>query len=91
MGSVPASGRSPGGGHGNPLLYSCLKNPMDRGIWQNTAHRVAESNMTKETECTHKYLGRQNQQVLPSNTEAPMGRHHFRSAVSTWDTELGTD
>ena len=32
-GSSPESGRSPGGGHGNPLQYSCLKNPMDRGAW----------------------------------------------------------
>ena len=32
-GSVPGSGRSPGGGHGNPLQYSCLENPMDRGTW----------------------------------------------------------
>ena len=33
----PESGRSPGGGHGNPLQYSCLKNPMDRGIWQGNS------------------------------------------------------
>ena len=33
-GSIPGSGRSPGGGHGNPLQYSCLENPMDRGAWQ---------------------------------------------------------
>ena len=33
-------GRSPGGGHGNPLQYSCLENPTDRGAWQATAHRV---------------------------------------------------
>ena len=33
MGSIPGSGRSPGGGHGNPLQYSCLENPMDRGAW----------------------------------------------------------
>ena len=32
--STPGSGRSPGGGHGNPLQYSCLENPMDRGAWQ---------------------------------------------------------
>ena len=32
-GSIPGSGRSPGGGHGNPLQYSCLENPMDRGAW----------------------------------------------------------
>ena len=43
VGSVPASGRSPEGGHGNPLQYSCLKNPMDRGTWQATAQRVAKS------------------------------------------------
>ena len=36
-------GRSPGGGHGNPLQYSCLKNSMDRGVWQATVHRVAKS------------------------------------------------
>ena len=39
-GSAPGSGRSPGGGHGNPLQYSCLQNPMDRGAWQATVFRV---------------------------------------------------
>ena len=42
-GSVPGWGRSPGGGHGNPLQYSCLENPMDRGAWLGTVHRVAKS------------------------------------------------
>ena len=42
-GSVPGSGRSPGGGHGNPLQYSCLENPTDKGAWQATVHRVAKS------------------------------------------------
>ena len=41
--SIPGSGRSPGGGNGNPLQYSCLNNPMDRGVWQATIHAVAES------------------------------------------------
>ena len=41
--SIPGSGRSPEGGHGNPLQYSCLDNPMNRGAWQATVHRVAES------------------------------------------------
>ena len=36
-------GRSPGGGHGNPLQYPCLENPMDRGSWRATVHGVAES------------------------------------------------
>ena len=40
LGSIPGSGRSSGGGHGNPLRYSCLENPMDRGAGQTTVHRV---------------------------------------------------
>ena len=47
MGSIPGLGRSPGGGHGNPLQYSCLENPMDRGAWQATIHGVTESNTTE--------------------------------------------
>ena len=43
MGSIPGSGRSPGGGHGNPLQYSCLENPMDEGAWWAIVHRVAKS------------------------------------------------
>ena len=43
VGSIPGLGRSPGGGHGNPLLYSCLENPMDRETWQAAVHRVAQS------------------------------------------------
>ena len=39
MGSIPGLGRSPGEGHGNPLQYSCLENPMDRGAWWITVHR----------------------------------------------------
>ena len=41
--SIPGSGRSPGEGNGNPLQYSCLGNPMDRGVWQATVHGVAKS------------------------------------------------
>ena len=43
VGSIPESGRSPGGGHSNPLQYSCLENPMDREAWWVTVHRVAKS------------------------------------------------
>ena len=42
-GLIPGSGRSPGGGHGNPLLYSCLANPMDRGAWWAAVLGVAKS------------------------------------------------
>ena len=41
--SIPESGRSPGGGHGNLLQYSCLENPIDRGVWWATVHGVTES------------------------------------------------
>ena len=47
--SIPGSGRSPGGGQGNPLQYSCLKNPMDRGARPATVHGVAEADTTEHT------------------------------------------
>ena len=43
VGLIPGSGRSPGGGNGNPLQYSCLENPMDRGAWLVTVQRVTKS------------------------------------------------
>ena len=42
-GLIPRSGRSPGEGNRNPLQYSCLENPMDRGAWQAIVHRVSKS------------------------------------------------
>ena len=47
VGLIPGSGRSPGGGHSNPLQYSRLENPMDRGAWQATAHGVTELDTTE--------------------------------------------
>ena len=48
-GLSPGSGRSSGGGNGNPLQYSCLENPMNRGAWWATVHEVSkESNMTEQ-------------------------------------------
>ena len=51
-GSIPESGRSPGGRHGNPLQYSSLENYMDRGAWQATVHRIPKS-QTQLHACTH--------------------------------------
>ena len=52
-GSTPKVGRSPGGGNGNLLQYSCLENPKERGAWRAIIHGVAESDMTEHTHATH--------------------------------------
>ena len=52
---IPESGRSPGGGHGNPLQYPCLEDLMDRGAWRATVHKVAES-WTRPNNLGHQYL-----------------------------------
>ena len=49
MGLIPGLGRSPGGRQGNPLQYSCLENPVDRGAWPATVHGVAELYKTEAT------------------------------------------
>ena len=48
VGLIPGSGRSLGGGHGNPLQYSCLENPMDRGAWWAIVHKVTKESDTTE-------------------------------------------
>ena len=56
LGSIPGSGRSSGGGHGNPLQYSCLGNPLDRGAWRATVHgsqRVGHDLATKHSTHAH--------------------------------------
>ena len=49
VGLIPGSRRSSDGGYGNPLQYSCLENPMDRGAWRAMVYRVAESDTTEAT------------------------------------------
>ena len=51
--SIPGSRRSPGGGHGNPLQSSCLENPVDRGAWRATVHRVTKSRIWLKRLSTH--------------------------------------
>ena len=55
-GSIPASGRSPGEGHGNSLQCSCLENPMDRRAWRAVAHRVSQSQTRLKQFSTHAYM-----------------------------------
>ena len=53
-GSIPVLGRSPGDGHGNPLQYSCLENPMDREVWRVTVHGVTkrdDQNYLRHMQC----------------------------------------
>ena len=52
LGSIPELGRSPGGGHGNPLQYSCLENSMHRGVWRAIIHGIAKS-QTQLSDCAH--------------------------------------
>ena len=57
VGSIPESGRSPGGGQGNPLQYSCLENPMNRGAWWATVHGVTQSRTQLKRLSTRSVLG----------------------------------
>ena len=60
-GSIHVSGQFPGGGNGNPLQYSCLGNPMDRGAWRATVHGV-----TKESDKTEPLNKNNNAAMVPS-------------------------
>ena len=52
-GLIPGLGRSPGGGHGNPLQCSCLENPMDRGAWRDTVQMGSKESDGTEQACMH--------------------------------------
>jgi len=71
-GSIPGLGRSPGEGKGNALRYSCLGNPMDRGAWWATVHRVAESCPRLKQLNTHTQEG-----PMPSSRYDTHGRRHL--------------
>ena len=59
MSSIPGVERSPGGGHGNPLEYSCLENLIDKGAWQATIQRVTKSQTQLSDSTTTKALNRE--------------------------------
>ena len=56
MGGIPGSGRFPGGGHGNPIQYSCLANLMDRGVWQATVHGATKSQTSLKQLIMHAHV-----------------------------------
>ena len=70
LGSTPGSGRSPGEGNGNPLQYSCLENPMDRGAWRATVHGVTRNRHDLATK-------------PPSLSFYYGNRHHFKHSLSS--------
>ena len=74
MGLIPGSGRSPGGGHGNPLQYSCLENPMDRGAWQATVHGVAKS----QTRLPHTHTHTDTVYCLENSSNRMDGDYEFK-------------
>ena len=61
---ISGLGRFPGGGHGNPLQYSCLENPMDRGAWRATVHRVSKSQTQLKQLSTHAAWGNKPSHIL---------------------------
>ena len=75
MGSFSGSGRSHGEGNGNPLQYSCLKNPMDRGVWRATVHRVQRVRHDWVTEQAHTMTGSWNTMRLQVIRTRPGGWH----------------
>ena len=65
LGCIPGLGRSPEGGHGNPLQYSCLENPMDRGALRATVYRVAKSQLKQLSSSSSSiYINRASQVAL---------------------------
>ena len=86
-GSIPGSGRSPGGGHGNPLQYSCLENPMDSAAWWATVHGVAKSQTRLKRLSPHTFcavvphcsfdLCFSNNQQCWSSLHVPIGHLYF--------------
>ena len=79
-GSIPGSGRSRGGGHGKPLQYSCLENPMDRGAWQAPLHRVTQSRTQLKQLSLHTHIS--------LRSSRSVSRPVVSSSVTLWTVGL---
>ena len=94
-GSIPGSDRSPGGGHGNPLQYSCLENPMDRGAWWAIVHGVAQSWtwMKWLSTCIHRLLRKhwdgENDAGSPSGWDLDISYCGGQGRKQDWEGETG--
>ena len=73
-GSIPGSGRSPREGNGNPLQYSCLGNPMDRGAWLDTVQRVAGSQTQLSTHIHQHTMDPRNCVYMANGEASPVTR-----------------
>ena len=78
MNLIPGLGRFPGEGHGNPLQYSCLENPLDRGAWWATVHRIAKSWTWPKWLSTHAQMDRFSSVAQSCVTLWPGGLQHTR-------------
>ena len=83
VGLISGSGRSLGGEHGNPLQYSCLGNPMERGAWRDTVHKFAESDATEVTE-----HARMSSWGLPAVYWASVTHRHLSALSPVKDSSL---
>ena len=90
LGSISGSGRSPGEGNGNPLHYSCLENPMDRGTWWVTVHQVAKSHTLLNDIHTHTHSTIGTSPTLPSLCESHKNfKHQKAKSVPTRAAKRG--
>ena len=77
-GSIPGTGRSPGIGHVNPLQYCCLENPIDRGAWEATVHRITQSQSWLEQLSMHEYTERETIRERKRKTETERNKQRTR-------------
>ena len=75
VGSIPGLERSPGEGNGNPLQCSCLENPMDRGAWQVTVHRVTKSRTRLNQVGMHTCNDKENEASIKTESFCQAGRN----------------